>query len=270
MNNSNRREHEKTHSKFLYINVLEKEKKFAGCIVCDKSGVSVWISIGNHQLKLNSNIPCTVTEGWKKKTSRVLKKCATYTQYTYREEKQERRRKDTRSSISATVWTRNTHIYIYSTATSGDVEQCWVSIHYPAKCLGMSNIGHWVTGIALIKARDTCGVVIGFQSRSVHTGIWPPHHRPVCFSVYATTTAAAPRTQPTQPTAEREPSVVVYIYRCFSRIDFQNAFSHQKGKSSNTTLSNISWYNFSEDNKKHNPLHGRYPNPAAAIMHKVV
>ncbi|KAH0814936.1 hypothetical protein GEV33_007856 [Tenebrio molitor] len=47
--------------------------------------------------------------------------------------------------------------------------------------LGMSNIGHWVTGIALIKARDTCGVVIGFRSRSVHRDLTlpPPCFRPV-------------------------------------------------------------------------------------------
>lgn len=37
----------------------------------------------------------------------------------------------------------------------------------------MSNIGHWVTGIALIKACDTCGVVIGFRSRSMHRDLTP-------------------------------------------------------------------------------------------------
>ncbi|KAJ3660126.1 hypothetical protein Zmor_004596 [Zophobas morio] len=47
--------------------------------------------------------------------------------------------------------------------------------------LGMSNIGHWVTGIALIKARDTCGVVIGFRSRSVHRDLTPPLSPPPCF-----------------------------------------------------------------------------------------
>lgn len=55
----------------------------------------------------------------------------------------------------------------------------------------MSNIGHWVTGIALIKGRDTCGVVIGFRSRSMHRDLIP---------------------------------------RCFSHIDFQNVFSSRKGK----------------------------------------
>lgn len=128
LNNSNRREHEKTHSKFLYINVLEKEKKFAGCIVCDKSGVSVWISIGNHQLKLNSNIPCTVTEGWKKKTSRVLKKCATYTHSIHIEKRNKREDEKTPGAASQRRFERGIHTYTYT------VRQrlvMWNSVEFP-------------------------------------------------------------------------------------------------------------------------------------------
>lgn len=68
------------------------------------------------------------------------------------------------------------------------LESVWKRI---SKRLEMSNIGHWVTGIALIKGRDTCGVVIGFRSRSMHRDLIP---------------------------------------RCFSHIDFQNVFSSRKGK----------------------------------------
>jgi hypothetical protein len=81
--------------------------------------------------------------------------------------------------------------------------------------LGMSNIGHWVTGIALIKARDTCGVVIGFRSRSVHRDLTlpPPCFRPVSIfkTLFHTERVSLTKTNQKQLNSRRSCRIICHI-----------------------------------------------------------
>lgn len=89
--------------------------------------------------------------------------------------------------------------------------------------LGMSNIGHWVTGIALIKARDTCGVVIGFRSRSVHRDLTLP---PPCFSpvsifktLFHTERVSLTKTSQKQENPRRSCRIICHILMKKQRMD---------------------------------------------------